>query len=75
MGFATGGPGGAPVSWKLIFYVPAGVTAGVLVADWLLRPIELWRVALAAAVALVASILLSAMLRIGVRKKSSAPLN
>lgn len=60
------------MAWKLIVYVPAGVTAGVLLADWLLRPIELWRVALTAAVTLVASILLSAMLRIGVRKKTDA---
>ena len=64
---------GYPLSWKLIIYVPTGVTAGVLAADWLLRPIELWRVALSAAVALVAAILLSALLGIGPRKKTSAP--
>jgi hypothetical protein len=63
------------VSWKLIVYVPAGVTGGALLADWLLRPIELWRIALSAALALVASILLSAMLQIGASKKTNAPLN
>jgi hypothetical protein len=63
------------VSWKLIIYVPAGVTSGALLADWLLRPIELWRVALTAAIALIAAILVSAMLRTDARKKSSAPLN
>jgi hypothetical protein len=75
MGLAAADPPGACVSWKLIIYVPAGVTAATLAADWLLRPIELWRIALTAAVSLVACILLSALLRTGPRKKSSAPLN
>ena len=63
------------MSWKLIVYVPIGVTGGVLLADWLLRPIALWRIALTAAVALAASILLSALFRIGANKKNTAPLN
>jgi hypothetical protein len=66
---------GACGELKIIFYMPAGVTGGALLADWLLRPIELWRIALTGAVALIASILLSATLRIGTRKKTSAPVN
>jgi len=75
MGFAATTLECLRVSWKLIIYVPTGVTGGALAADWLLRPIELWRVALTAAVGLIASILLSAMLRIGARRKTTDPLN